>query len=213
MTINRTAEPPLSFAAAMAALPLVAILRGITPDEVEAVAEALYQAGWRMVEVPLNSPEPLESIRRLSARYGARMLVGAGTVLSVAQVSAVAAAGGRLIVAPNLDLNVLAAAHDQGLATLPGVQTASECFTALRHGAYGLKLFPGEAVPPAALKALRTVLPAEARLLPVGGVTLASVPVWRDAGASGFGIGGALYRPGQPLAETAAKAVAFARAM
>ncbi|WP_133680372.1 2-dehydro-3-deoxy-6-phosphogalactonate aldolase [Paludibacterium purpuratum] len=211
--MDKVGDPPLSLAAAMAALPLVAILRGITPDVVEPVAEALYLAGWRMVEVPLNSPEPLESIRRLAARWGGRMLIGAGTVLSAVQVGAVAAAGGRLIVAPNLDLNVLAAAHDQGLVTLPGVQTASECFTALRHGAHGLKLFPGEAVPPSALKALRTVLPAEARMLPVGGVTLESVPTWLSAGADGFGIGGALFRPGQALAETREKAAAFAAAM
>ncbi|WP_018152769.1 2-dehydro-3-deoxy-6-phosphogalactonate aldolase [Leeia oryzae] len=205
-----SATPAITLNAAMADLPLVAILRGIQPDEIHDVAAALYNAGWRMVEVPLNSPDPLETIRRLSEAWGDRMVVGAGTVLTPDAVAQVAAAGGRLIVSPNLDLEVVAAAKARGLYVLPGVQTATECFLAHKAGADGLKLFPGESISIATIKALKTVLPADARLLPVGGVTLDNLQAFKAAGVSGFGIGGALYKPGMTAAEVKARAEAFA---
>jgi 2-dehydro-3-deoxyphosphogalactonate aldolase len=201
---------PISLNAAFEALPLVAILRGVQPHEVEHIAAALYEAGWRVVEVPLNSPDPLASIRRLSQAWGSRMVVGAGTVLTVEDVRQVAEAGGRLIVAPNLDLEVVAEAKALGLYVLPGVQTATECFLAHKAGADGLKLFPGESISPGTIKALKTVLPAAARLLPVGGVSLDNMAAFVAAGAGGFGIGGALYKPGDAAADVAAKAQAFA---
>lgn len=203
-------NPSLTLNAAMDQLPLVAILRGVQADEVEAIAPALYNAGWRIVEVPLNSPNPLASIHRLSKAWGECMVVGAGTVLTVDDVRQVAKAGGRLIVAPNLDLEIVAEAKALGLYVLPGVQTASECFLAQKAGADGLKLFPGESISPATIKALKTVLPAHARLLPVGGVSLDNMAAFIAAGAGGFGIGGALYKPGDTVAEVAAKAQAFA---
>ena len=199
------------FAQALQALPLVAILRGITPDEAVPVAQVLVQAGWRLIEVPLNSPQPLRSIGQIAQAFP-QALVGAGTVLQVAQVRDVAAAGGALIVSPNTDASVLREAQQLGLVALPGVATPSEAFAALAAGAHGLKLFPSEMIPPAALKAMRAVLPAGTRLLPVGGITLANMAAYRAAGAAGFGIGSALYKPGMAVAEVALQAKAFAAA-
>ena len=177
-------------------LPLVAILRGITPEEAPAALETLSTAGFRIVEVPLNSPRPFDSIAGMVKRAGTGMLIGAGTVLDVAQVKEVAAAGGRLIVAPNCDPAVIRAAKQLGLAALPGVATPSEAFAALAAGADGLKMFPGESLPPAAVKAWNAVLPAGTLLLPVGGITPDNMAEYLAAGAAGFGIGSALYKPG-----------------
>ncbi|SCK08989.1 2-dehydro-3-deoxy-6-phosphogalactonate aldolase [Vogesella sp. LIG4] len=216
---QQTFSPPLhgnpgpDLDSAMAQLPLVAILRGVRPDEVLAIAGALYDAGWRMLEVPLNSPAPLESIALLARHFGERMLVGAGTVLSAQQVREVAAAGGRLIVSPNLEREVVTTSKALGLYALPGVQTASECFTALQAGADGLKLFPGEAVTPAIIKALRAVLPPATRLLPVGGITPDNMAAFSAAGASGFGIGSALFKPGMSAAAVGQQAQRFAASL
>ena len=193
----------------LAQCPLVAIIRGVTPAEVEAVGEAIYGAGIRIIEVPLNSPEPLDSVARLAARFGERALIGAGTVLEPAQVAAVKAAGGRLIVSPNTDVGVIEASAAAGLVSLPGYFTPSEAFAALRAGAHGLKLFPAEGASPAALKAQRAVLPKQLPLLAVGGISPDNMEPWRDAGADGFGLGSGLYKPGQSAEETAAKARAY----
>jgi 2-dehydro-3-deoxyphosphogalactonate aldolase len=203
----------MSFAAAMAACPLVAILRGVRPDEVLGIGEALVSAGFRIVEVPLNSPEPLESIRRLATAVGDRALVGAGTVLDAGQVADVQAAGGRLVVSPSVDAEVIRATVAAGLVSLPGYQTPSEAFAALKAGAHGLKLFPAEAASPAVLKAQRAVLPREVPVLVVGGVTPGSMGPWLAAGADGFGLGSALYRPGQTAAEVRGQAEDFMRAL
>jgi 2-dehydro-3-deoxyphosphogalactonate aldolase len=191
-------------------LPLIAILRGIRPQEVDAAADALWEAGFRIIEIPLNSPQPLESLRLLSKRPG--LLAGAGTVLSVAQAESVAAVGGRLVVAPNADAAVIAAARRLGLAMLPGVATPTEAFMALGAGADGLKLFPAEILPPKALKAWRAVLPAGTLLLPVGGITPQTMTDYIAAGADGFGLGSALYRPGMTAADLARQAMAFVAA-
>ncbi|MDB5430046.1 MAG: 2-dehydro-3-deoxy-6-phosphogalactonate aldolase [Caulobacter sp.] len=196
----------------IADLPLVAILRGLRPEEALDMAGVLHDAGFRCLEVPLNSPEPLESIRRISEAFGDRLLVGAGTVLTVAAVEAVAEAGGRLIVSPNADITVIAAAKARGLVSLPGMFTPSEAFAALAAGADGLKLFPAEAASPTVLKAMKAVLPADAPVFVVGGVTPETMAPWRTAGAQGFGLGSALYKPGRPVAEVEAAAAAFAAA-
>jgi 2-dehydro-3-deoxyphosphogalactonate aldolase len=181
----------------MAECPLVAIIRGVTPDEVEVIGDALFAAGLRMIEVPLNSPDPLESIRRLARRFGGRALIGAGTVLHPAEVEAVAEAGGTLIVSPNTNVGVIEATARAGLISMPGYFTPSDAFTAIQAGATGLKLFPAEGAAPAVVKAHRAVLPSDLPLLVVGGVTPASMKPWFDAGADGFGLGSGLYRPGQ----------------
>jgi 2-dehydro-3-deoxyphosphogalactonate aldolase len=191
-------------------LPLIAILRGIRPQEVLAAADALTSAGFRIIEVPLNSPEPLESLRHLAGRTG--LLVGAGTVLSPAEVEAVAATGGRLMVAPNADREVIAAAKRLGMVAIPGVATPTEAFAALAAGADGLKMFPAEILPPKAVKAWRAVLPASMALLPVGGITPESMADYLAAGADGFGLGSALYKPGMSAAELGQRAKAFATA-
>jgi 2-dehydro-3-deoxyphosphogalactonate aldolase len=190
-------------------LPLVAILRGVKPDEVIDVAEALVDAGFRIIEVPLNSPRPFSSIEKLSARFGDRILTGAGTVMEPASVSAVASAGGRLIVMPHADPNVVETAKSQGLIALPGFATATEAFRMLAAGADGLKLFPAEANPPQVLKAIRAVLPAETRVLPVGGITPDKMGGYWNAGANGFGLGSALYKPGMSVDEISRNAGAF----
>ena len=191
-------------------LPLIAILRGIRPAEIAAATDALTDAGFRIIEIPLNSPEPLESIRHLAGR--ADLLTGAGTVLSPAEVEAVAAAGGRLMVAPNADREVIAAAKRHGMVALPGVATPSEAFAALTAGADGLKMFPAEILPPKAVKAWRAVLPRAVPLLPVGGITPESMADYLAAGADGFGLGSALYKPGMGAIELGERAKAFAAA-
>lgn len=200
-----------TFERAMRELPLVAILRGITPPEVLAIGEALTCEGFRLIEVPLNSPDPLASIERLAAAHP-DALVGAGTVLTEQQVHAVHAAGGRLMVSPCFDAEVVKAAVAQGMACLPGVLSPTEAFAALRAGAHGLKLFPAEMAPPSVVKALRAVLPAPVPLLPVGGVSPDNLGAYRAAGASGAGLGSALYRPGDDAGQVRARARAFVQA-
>ena len=195
----------------LAKLPLVAILRGIRPEEAAAIGAVLDAAGWRVIEVPLNSPQPLRSITEL-ARAFPGLLVGAGTVLRPEQVHEVHRAGGRLVVSPNFDPDVVRAAVGLGLACVPGVATPTEAFAALDAGASALKLFPAEMIPPAAVKAMRAVLPASALLVPVGGITTANMGAYRAAGASGFGIGSTLYRPGDPPDAVRLKALEFAAA-
>ena len=183
------------FAVACAELPLVAILRGVRPDEAVAIGSALVEAGWRMIEVPLNSPDPLVSIAALADAFP-DALVGAGTVLTASAVREVHAAGAELVVAPNFDRDVVGEAVALGIAALPGVLSASEAFAALAAGAVAQKLFPAEMVPPPAVKALRAVLDPATVVLPVGGISLANMHAYRDAGANGFGIGSSLYKPG-----------------
>jgi 2-dehydro-3-deoxyphosphogalactonate aldolase len=194
--------------AALAACPLIAILRGLRPEEAIPVGEALVDSGFKLIEVPLNSPDPLLSVAALARRFPAA-LVGAGTVLEPEEVRAVHAAGGRLVVAPNFNPEVVREAVRLDMICLPGVLTATEAFTALDAGATGLKLFPSEMIPPAAVKALRAVLPAQCLLLPVGGISTANLQSYRAAGASGFGIGSALYQPGMSAAEVRSKAHDF----
>lgn len=189
--------------------PLVAILRGVTPEEAVPIALALEAEGFAIVEVPLNSPRPLESIARLAAAVGDRMLVGAGTVIEPDDADRVAAAGGRLIVMPHADAVVVERAKAAGAIAVPGFATPGEAFAMLRAGADALKLFPAEAAPPNVLKAMRAVLPAEVPVLPVGGVTPETMAAYVAAGATGFGLGSALYRPGDDAAAVAEKAKAF----
>ncbi|SNB52460.1 2-keto-3-deoxy-phosphogalactonate aldolase [Arboricoccus pini] len=190
-------------------LPLVAILRGVRPDEVEAIGDALVENGFRILEVPLNSPEPLLSIERLARRLGSEVLVGAGTVLSPRAVIEVEAAGGRVIVMPHADLEVIRAAKARDLLALPGIATPTEAFAALDAGADALKLFPAELVQPPVLKAMRAVLPGTARLFPVGGITVEAMAPFKAAGASGFGLGSALYKPGLDAKAVASRARDF----
>jgi 2-dehydro-3-deoxyphosphogalactonate aldolase len=193
--------------------PLVAILRGIRPEEAVAVGEALVGAGVVVLEVPLNSPEPMESIRRLAAHLGTRALVGAGTVMTEAQVAEVAAAGGRLLVTPHADPSLVRAAKARGMLAVPGFFTPAEAFGLLAAGADALKLFPAEAASPAVLKALLAVFPKGTAVLPVGGMAAETILPWRAAGAAGFGIGSALYRPGDAAEEVGRKARALAAAI
>ena len=193
--------------------PLVAIIRGVTPDEVVAVGEALVAAGIGIIEVPLNSPEPIESIRRLSAAMGDRALVGAGTVLRVEQVDDVKAAGGRLIVSPNANVAVIAASAAARLVSAPGVFTPTEAFAAIEAGATALKLFPAEAASPAVVKAQRAVLPRDVPLLIVGGVGPDTMAPWLAAGADGFGLGSGVFKPGQSATEVGSQARAYVAAL
>jgi 2-dehydro-3-deoxyphosphogalactonate aldolase len=202
-------DPASRFAAAFAACPLVAILRGITPAECEAIGDALVDAGFTLLEVPLNSPDPLVSIAAMAARYRGRAMVGAGTVLMPEAVAAVADAGGEMIISPNTNTDVIRASVARGLVSLPGYFTPSEAFAALAAGAHALKLFPAEGVPPAFLKAQRAVLPTDTRVLAVGGITPDTMAPWHAAGADGFGIGSSLYRAGKPAADVARDAAAF----
>ena len=197
----------------MAQCPLVAIIRGVTPDEVEAIGDAVYESGIRMIEVPLNSPDPLDSIGRLAARFGDRALVGAGTVLEPGQVREVAGVGGRLIVSPNTHVPVIEAAVAAGLVATPGYFTPTDAFDALRAGATGLKLFPAEGASPKVVKAHRAVLPKDLALLVVGGIGPDDMQPWIEAGASGFGLGSGLYKPGQSAEETARKARAYVQGL
>ncbi len=189
-------------------LPLIAILRGLSPGEAPAIGHALVDAGFVLLEVPLNSPQPLRSIETLAAQHP-DLLIGAGTVLRAQDVREVHAAGGRLIISPHFDAELVQEALRLGLACLPGVATPSEAFAALKAGAHALKLFPAEMIGPSVVKALRAVLPASVPLLPVGGVSPDNMAAYRQAGASGFGIGSALYKPGQSTPDTAAAAQRF----
>jgi 2-dehydro-3-deoxyphosphogalactonate aldolase len=200
------------FSEAFAALPLVAILRGVKPEEVEAIADALYAEGFRLIEVPLNSPQPLDSIARLAKSMPADALIGAGTVLSVEAASSVEAAGGRLIVMPHADVAVIRHAKSRGLFCVPGAATPTEAFACVNAGADAVKLFPAELITPAVVKAMRAVLPKELALLPVGGITPEGMAPYRAAGAAGFGLGGALYAPGMDAAEVGRRARAFVSA-
>jgi 2-dehydro-3-deoxyphosphogalactonate aldolase len=189
--------------------PLVAIIRGVTPGEAEAIGDALIEGGIRIIEVPLNSPDPLASIERLAKKLGERALVGAGTVLRAEDVARVRDAGGRIIVSPDTNIDVIAAAASAGLVASPGYFTPSEAFAAIRAGATALKLFPAEAASPAVLKAQLAVIPREVPILAVGGIKPDNMRPWLDAGASGFGLGGGLYQPSQSPEETLAKARAY----
>lgn len=201
------------FDAAFAACPLVAVLRGIRPDEVVAIGEALIAAGIHILEVPLNSPEPFESITRLSALASDDILIGAGTVVDVDSVHRVAAAGGQLVVSPSTDTQVIAATVAAGLASLPGFFTPSEGFAAIAAGAHGLKFFPAEAGSPAVIKALRAVLPRGVPVLAVGGMTPDGIAAWAAAGADGFGLGSALFSPGMTPDQSGAIAQRFVAAV
>jgi 2-dehydro-3-deoxyphosphogalactonate aldolase len=189
--------------------PLVAIIRGITPGQAEAIGDAIYEGGIRIIEVPLNSPDPLASIERLAKKLGDRALVGAGTVLKAEDVARVRDAGGRIIVSPNTNTDVIAAAASAGLVASPGYFTPSEAFAAIRAGATALKLFPAEGASPAVLQAQLAVIPRNLPILAVGGIKPDNMRPWLDAGATGFGLGGGLYQPGQSPEDTLAKARAY----
>ena len=197
---------------ALDSFPLIAILRGLQPDRAIDVGERLMEAGFSVIEVPLNSPEPLKSIERLADTFGDQVIIGAGTVLQSSDISDVARAGGRLIVMPHADLNLIRQADHLGLFCIPGVATPTEAFAALSAGADALKMFPAEALPPAVVKAWRAVLRPPIRLLPVGGITPASMATYLEAGASGFGLGSALFKPDLSLSTLAENARAFADA-
>ena len=193
--------------------PLVAILRGVKPEEAAEIGLALERQGIAIVEVPLNSPRPMESIALLAREFGERLLIGAGTVMTPVQVAEIAAAGGKLIVTPHADAAIVRAAKQHGLIAVPGFFTPAEAFAMLAAGADALKLFPSEAASPAMLRALRAVLPSGTAVLPVGGIDAANIPAWRAAGAAGFGIGSAIYKPGDSPETVGAKAHALVAAL
>lgn len=197
---------------ALAANPLIAILRGLDQKDAGAVSETLVKAGFRIIEVPLNSPDPLDSIAQIANSYRSQAIVGAGTVLTIEQVHAVADAGGRIIVSPNMNPEVGQAAVARGLFWCPGVMTPTEAFAALEIGASVLKIFPAEMVPPAAISAMRAVLPKKAVIAAVGGITPDSMGPYRAAGVDGFGLGSALYKPSYALGDIAGRATAFIKA-
>ncbi len=198
-----------AFNKAFSRCPLIAILRGVRPEDVVAIGECLVDAGFTLIEVPLNSPAPLDSIARLALRLEGRAFVGAGTVLDPEEVDEVARAGGHMIVSPNADVRVVSAAFAQGLVSLPGFVTPTEAFAALDAGATALKLFPAEGSSPGVLKAMRAVLPPNLRIFPVGGITPDSMAAWLAAGADGFGLGSSLYVPGRSVDDVAARAREF----
>jgi 2-dehydro-3-deoxyphosphogalactonate aldolase len=189
--------------------PLIAIIRGVTPDQAEAIGDSIFEGDIRIIEVPLNSPDALTSIELVARRLGERALIGAGTVLTAADVRRVQDAGGRIIVSPDTNTEVISAAADAGLVSSPGYFTPSEAFTALRAGAHALKLFPAEAASPAVLKAQLAVIPKGVPVMVVGGVNPDNMQPWIEAGAAGFGLGSGLYKPGQSAADTLEKARAF----
>jgi 2-dehydro-3-deoxyphosphogalactonate aldolase len=189
--------------------PLIGIIRGVTPEDAEAIGDAIFDAGIRIIEVPLNSPEPLKSIEKLTAKFGDQALVGAGTVFTPGSVEDVQAVGGRLIVCPHVNPSVIRAAATAGLVSCPGYFTPTEAFAALDAGATALKLFPAEGASPAVLKGQLAVIPKDVPIFAVGGISPDNMQPWLDAGASGFGLGSGLYKPGQSAAETAEKARAY----
>lgn len=203
----------MTFQEALKACNLVAILRGIKPEEAEAVGEVLVEAGWRIIEVPLNSPDPLKSIEKLVKRFGDQALIGAGTVLTPAQVADVAATGAKVIISPNANVEVIKASRAAGMVSLPGVATPTEAFAAIEAGASGIKAFPAEAIPPYVIKAWKAVLPKDIPVLAVGGVTPENMAVYAQAGTAGFGIGSSLYKPGADIASIGKKAREFMDAM
>jgi 2-dehydro-3-deoxyphosphogalactonate aldolase len=189
--------------------PLIAIIRGVTPNEAEAIGQAIFDGGIRIIEVPLNSPDPLRSIERLAAKFGDSVLVGAGTVLDPSDVGRVWDAGGRIIVSPDTNIDVIAATAAIDLVSSPGYFTPSEAFAAIRAGATTLKIFPAEAASPAVLKAQLAVLPKDVPVMAVGGIKPDNMQPWLDAGAAGFGLGGGLYNPGQSPEDTLEKARSY----
>jgi 2-dehydro-3-deoxyphosphogalactonate aldolase len=193
--------------------PLVGIIRGVTPAEAEGIASALYDGGIRIIEVPLNSPQPLESIRIIAERFGDRTLVGAGTVLDPEEVLKVRDAMGRLIVSPNTNTAVIEATVAAGMVSSPGYFTPSEALAAIRAGAHSIKLFPAEAASRKVVKSQKAVLPKDVPLIVVGGVTPDAIPGWLEGGADGFGLGGGLYQPGQDAQTTLEKARAYVEAV
>jgi 2-dehydro-3-deoxyphosphogalactonate aldolase len=199
------------FRAHMDSLPLVAILRGLKPEEALDMGQAIVNAGFHILEVPLNSPEPLRSIHILAEAFP-NALVGAGTVTTAQQVRDIKAAGGQLIISPYLDDNVVCEAVNLGLISLPGVATPSEAFKAIALGAHGLKLFPAEMISPSVVKSMRAVLPKHIRLIPVGGIGTHNMADYRNSGASGFGIGSALFAPGKSAQAVGESAAAFVQA-
>jgi 2-dehydro-3-deoxyphosphogalactonate aldolase len=197
----------------LARCPLIAILRGVHPQEVTGIAGAVASEGIAIVEVPLNSPQPLDSIHRLAQTFGERLLIGAGTVTTPGEVAEVAAAGGRLIVTPHADATIVRAVRTKDLIAIPGFFTPAEAFAMLGAGAHALKLFPAEAASPTVVRALRAVLPPRTVVLPVGGIDASNMAGWLTAGAAGFGIGSAIYRPGDTAGSVAAKAAALVAAL
>ena len=196
----------------LAQCPVVAILRGVRPEEAEAIGEAMVAAGVRVLEVPLNSPEPMTSIGLLAKRFAGRALVGGGTFRRVADVEAAADAGAALLVTPHADPALVRAAKARGMLALPGFMTPAEAFLLLDAGADGLKLFPAEAGGPPVLSALRAVLPPQTHILPVGGVDAASLPAWHEAGAAGYGCGSSIYKPGDTAEVAGRRAAALVAA-
>ncbi len=201
------------FSRHLAAMPVIAILRGVRPEEIDGVAEAIVAAGITLIEVPLNSPDPFTSIERMAKRVAGRALVGAGTVLSAADVGRCHNAGSQLIVSPNMRTDVIATTVAAGMISAPGCLTPTEAFAALDAGAHAIKLFPGEMVTPVILKAMRAVLPVAAKVLVVGGVTPENTGSFRAAGATGFGVGGSIYRAGMSATEVGRNAAAFVAAL
>jgi 2-dehydro-3-deoxyphosphogalactonate aldolase len=207
------ADIATQFRNSIADTPIVAILRGVKPDAVVAVAQSIFDAGIRVIEVPLNSPDPFTSIAKLAAYFGDRAIIGAGTVLTTNDVAACKAAGAQIIVSPNMNPDVIRATVAAGMISAPGCLTPTEAFAALDAGAHAVKLFPGDLISAAAVKGMRAVLPKDAIVLVVGGVSVESLQSYRDAGANGFGIGGGIYRAGNTAKEAGANAAAFVAAL
>lgn len=201
------------FDAAFCTCPMIAILRGLVPGEAEAIGDALVEAGFGMIEVPLNSPDPFDSIARLVRRHGGRALIGAGTVTAAEEVRELVRIGAALAISPHADPEIIRLSRECGLVSVPGVMSATEAFSALRAGAHALKLFPMEIIGAAGVKALRAVLPKGLRLIAVGGVDATTIAPFHAAGCAGFGVGGSLFKPGQGAAEVAANAARLLAAL